>query len=685
MRKSLELSFRPYPLSGMARYSPGCLPSTIEEKPWTGCDGRGKVIPLAEVIPAPLGGPGASVSTGSTARPTSSTLEPSPGPAEASTAAPVTTASPTATLATVVIDLWMFMGCPLPCCQWLRRPSCRPRPAGVSLDGPTGRAQEIAVPMRSGGAPAQPGPEGLSPGRGAGHAVGMRARVVAAGAVTGSAVSLAVVIWVITRPDFARPDGGVGGPTPGWLGIIAPIAWTATGVTLLWLRPGNRVGVLILFVAVCQALAQGAAAYGTYGVGAADRHWAGAPWVAELATPLWIPGLLPMVTLLLAIYPDGRLPGRSWRLPAIVTVVGIAMLAVSMLGGYHHVVVGTNQPLRIHAPTPLLVLYVALMTAALCGGTIALWVMSIVRQSRSRPPERQQLTWLLCAIVASFALFLAPAWPGGSATSAIIPIAIAVGVLRYHLLGIEVVLRRGLVYATLTATVIAVYLLMTAVAGSRLTRGVPGVVAAALVAVGFTPVRERLQRGVDRLVYGDRRDPMRAVTRFGDSVAAAGEPEDLLPTVLMNVVNAVHARGAAVLSPDGRVVAGQGCSGDGVTLPLRVSGRNVGTLRVATRQPGEPYTDGDLRLLAALVPQVAVVVRALELAEALEAERDRVVTATRTERDRLRRDLHDGLGPSVSGVGLGLQALESAIDAGDESVAAELLERVRLEAGTAVA
>ena len=100
--------------------------------------------------------------------------------------------------------------------------------------------------------------------------------------------------------------------------------------------------------------------------------------------------------------------------------------------------------------------------------------------------------------------------------------------------------------------------------------------------------------------------------------------------------------------------------------------------------PGEPYTEGDRRLLAALAPQVAAVVRALELAEALEAERDRVVAATRQERDRLRRDLHNGLGPSLSGVGLGLQALQDAQAAGDAAAAEQLLARIREEVATAV-
>jgi signal transduction histidine kinase len=107
-------------------------------------------------------------------------------------------------------------------------------------------------------------------------------------------------------------------------------------------------------------------------------------------------------------------------------------------------------------------------------------------------------------------------------------------------------------------------------------------------------------------------------------------------------------------------------------------------LRIAPRTPGEPYGDGDRRLLAALASQVAVVVRALELAEALEAERDRVVAATRQERDRLRRDLHDGLGPQLSGVGLGLQALQDAQAVGDATAAEQLLGRIREEVATAV-
>ena len=512
----------------------------------------------------------------------------------------------------------------------------------------------------------------------------MWARVVTVAAVVVSAVSLGVVAWVLTRPDFVRP-AGVGGQAPRWADLIAPIAWTVTGAALLSLRPRNKVGVLVLVVGVCQAVAQGASAYGMYGVGIADPQWPAARWVALFGSPLWIPGLLPLVSVLPAIYPEGRLPGRRWRLPVAAAVVGITLLTLSMIGGYHDVAPGP-PPVELKLPAPFEAVFTGVMAVSFLGGTGAIWVMSLARLVRSRSPERQQLAWLLCAVIPFFVLgFFDPWQPASAVLFFAIPVAIAVGVLRYHLLGIEVVLRRGLVYAVLTATVVGVYLLVTAIAGSRLHGGpLPGVAAAGLVAVGLTPLRERVQRRVDRLVYGDRRDPMRAVTRVGDSVAAAGEPADLLPTVLMTVMNAVHAPGAAVLSPDGRLVATHGSQAEGAALPLRVSGRDMGTLRVAARSPGEPYTDSDRRLLAALAPQVAVVVRALDLAEALESERDRVLAATRAERDRLRRDLHDGLGPSLSGVSLGLQALDIALTVGDEPTAAELLSRVRAEAGTAV-
>jgi len=493
-----------------------------------------------------------------------------------------------------------------------------------------------------------------------------------------------VAAWVRTLPGVP-PQLLTGYGTDLPAGLLA-VAWTVTGAVLVALRPRNVLGWLLLGVGVCQGLQQGLAAYGGYGVAVAG--WPLARWAAWVASGLWLPGLLPLASLLLALYPNGRLPSRWWRWPFVAAAVGIALLTLATMlapQAYAGAAPGPS-PLAVPALVPV---GMAVGGALFIGGTMVIWGASVVRLLRARPPERQQLAWLVLVVVPLLLVaYLTPSMPGFLALGFGIPVAIAVGVLRYRLLGIETVLRRGLVYGLLTATVVAVYLVVTAVAGTQLGRGpLPGVVAAALVAVGLTPLRERLQTGVDRLVYGDRRDPMRAVTRLGDRVAAAGE-SDLLPAVLATVTGAVRAPGASVVATDGAVLAICGSRPVGGTaaevVPLRVGGRELGRLQVAARSPAEPYTDGDRRLLAALAPQVAVVVRALELAEALEAERDRVVTVTGQERQRLRRDLHDGLGPSLSGVSLGLQALQDARAAGDQATADLLLARIRDEVTTAV-
>jgi hypothetical protein len=331
----------------------------------------------------------------------------------------------------------------------------------------------------------------------------MRTRVLAVLAVGVAVAAVAVAAWVRTLPGVpAQLVTGYGTDLPA--GLLA-VAWTATGAVLVALRPRNALGWLV-GVGVCQGVQQGLAAYGGYGVAVAG--WPLARWAAWLAAGLWLPGLLPLASLLPALYPDGRLPAHWWRWPFAAAGLGIALLTVTTVlapRAYADVAPGP-APLRAPALVPV---GLAVGGALVVGGTIMIWVASVVRLLRARPPARQQLAWLLLVVVPFLLVaFLTASMPGFLALGFLIPVAIAVGVLRYRLLGIEVVLRRGLVYGALTAAVVAVYLVVSTVAGARLDRGpLPGVVAAALVAVGLTPLRDRLQVAVDRLVYGDRRDP----------------------------------------------------------------------------------------------------------------------------------------------------------------------------------
>jgi signal transduction histidine kinase len=527
-------------------------------------------------------------------------------------------------------------------------------------------------------------------------------------------------VWTLPGPNGLPPlslaQDSAGVLSWGGLGV----AWAVTGAVLVTVRPRNALGWLLLVIGLSQAWHVGLVTYAIHGLTVADNPWPGALWAGYIGAALFVVGVLATPTLLLALYPQGRLPGKWWRWPvgvAAVAVVHIAVQGLFLVVGsprvgqvvvvvpdflqgipsrllppaqhslqpvwttderlprWAEVIRDDYLPIAGQAWVPLFVL-----------SMLVIWVGTVIRLLRTRPPQRQQLACLVCIVMP----FLVASWLAPSVARPLtllmlllVPVSVAIGVLRYRLLNIETVLRRGLVYGTLTVLVFGVYLTVTALAGKILESDpLPGVVAAALVAVGLAPARDRLQRGADRLVYGERRDPLRAINRLAQRVAATGEQE-LLQAALASVADAVRAPGVAVAYPDGRIVGSVGVSAAGTVVPLEFGGRHVGELRVAAPGPGQRYTDAGLRLLAVLAPQIAVIVRAHELTEALEAERDRVLAATTTERDRLRRDLHDGLGPSLSGVGLGLQALTDALH-GADTAAVALVDRIRAEVAIAV-
>jgi hypothetical protein len=179
----------------------------------------------------------------------------------------------------------------------------------------------------------------------------MRARVVAVVAVVVAVAAAAVAAWVRTLPGVpAQLLTGYGTDLPA--GLLA-VAWTATGAALLALRPRNSLGWLLVGVGVCQALQQGLAAYGGYGVAVAG--WPLARWAAWLASGLWLAGLLPLASLLLALYPNGRLPARWWRWPFASAASGIALLTMATLlapRAYADVAPGP-APLRAPALVPV--------------------------------------------------------------------------------------------------------------------------------------------------------------------------------------------------------------------------------------------------------------------------------------------------------------------------------------------
>jgi signal transduction histidine kinase len=457
---------------------------------------------------------------------------------------------------------------------------------------------------------------------------------------------------------------------------------TGTGMVVALARPHNSIGWLLLGV--------GAATAGTlmgeaYGLSALDASWDFARPALWIASWAWFPALVVPASLLLTRYPSGTPPTRRWRQLDRALAVGLGGMTVCLmfsLDGVEDFRDGLTNPFAVP-----LVSAAGLVVGApllLIGIPVCL-VGTLVRWTRARPPERQQLLWLVVPATASIALNFSPVevheWVR-LLSFTLVPVGVAIGILRYRLLDIEVIVRRGLVYGALTGLVMLVFALMTAVTRSG-SEGAGTLAAAVIIATGLIPVRDRLQRRVDRLVYGDRREPLRALERLGREVE--GAPLDtLVPTMLATVCESLRVPGCTVRTPDGVQTASYGASGsEDVSMPLTVGGLTIGRLALARSDRGETLTREQVRLLQVLAPLVAIVVRAAELAGELETAHERAVVARREERRRLRHDLHDALGPSLSGVALGLDAAQAQL--GDRSPSTtELLSRLRAEVRGAV-
>lgn len=313
--------------------------------------------------------------------------------------------------------------------------------------------------------------------------------------------------------------------------------------------------------------------------------------------------------------------------------------------------------------------------------------MSRSRRSSSggagRGVARDQLRWLLVGVLGTVAVgaagFVAPPW----ATEVLpalavlpLPAACLVALLRHRLWDVDLVLSRSLSYGLLSATVVGGYVIAVALLGGALggTANAP-VLATAVVALLVLPLHTRLQRLVNRLVHGDAEDPYTALARLGDrleaSTGAAEVADRVLPDLVTRVAQVLRVPYVAVDLADGSRTAAGVRPDEVVTTPLLYGGVAVGSLVVG----GAVLTRGERRRLDHLARQAAVAVHSVLLARGAQQARIATATAREEERRRLRRDLHDGLGPALAAVALQAETARDLV-VSDPAAAVTLLDRL---------
>jgi signal transduction histidine kinase len=272
----------------------------------------------------------------------------------------------------------------------------------------------------------------------------------------------------------------------------------------------------------------------------------------------------------------------------------------------------------------------------------------------------------------------------------VIPLSIAVAILRYRLFDIDTLINRTLVYGALSACVVGLYALIVGGASALFQARANlliSLLATGVVAVLFQPLRERLQRWVNRLLYGEREEPYAVLSTLGRRLEGALSPDETLPAVVETVAQALKLPYAAISLRDGEeevIAASYGVrAGEPLPLDLTYQGETIGQLLLCQRAPSEGWSVKERRLLDDLARQAGVAAHAVELHTELRRARERLVIAREEERRRLRRDLHDGLGPQLASQTLTLSAASKLLRT-DPAAAEELLSEALSHAQTAV-
>jgi signal transduction histidine kinase len=278
-----------------------------------------------------------------------------------------------------------------------------------------------------------------------------------------------------------------------------------------------------------------------------------------------------------------------------------------------------------------------------------------------------------------------------------IPVTLGISMFRKRLWDIDPIVNRTLVYAGLSVIIIALYSLTVwylAVIFQTGQNMVFSLLAAAVVAIVFAPLKERLQRIVNRLIYGEQNDPFSVLLKLGNRLKESSSPEAVLDTVVRTVRDSLRLPYAGIdLLQNGektRVAAAGAETPDLLSIPLVASGHEIGSLLVCARSPGENFNDADRKLLGILARQAGTVVQGVKQAMEiqlllgdLQQTREQLIFAREEERRSMRRNLHDDIAPRLAAMRLTASLVVDWIRK-DPRKAIDIMEKYKQDIGDTV-
>lgn len=447
---------------------------------------------------------------------------------------------------------------------------------------------------------------------------------------------LAVVVVLLVGSGFtAMPAGDLVEVLDSLAALVAGLTLAITGAVLISRLPSHRIGWLLLIGGLLFTYANTGAVLAT---ALQTRGFAFASWVFWLAGLCWVPAIVCVAVLIPLLFPTGNLPSRRWRLVVVVALVSIALSTINSaitVYGPGGAPAGISNPVGV---TGSLADAIGLVSGlSNLAGVVVLPLVAaslVVRYRRAAGIERAQLRWfagVVAIIGPAFALGIALGQPttepaitiGGLAFLgvfvgfALLPVAIGIAVLRYHLYDIDVIVRRTAVYVPLTAILAGLYAASIALLQRLFVAATGGpsdgavILSTLILASTFTPIRSWLQGIVDRR-FGAAGDAQHLLEKFVSDIATAPwafDPARTMRAFLAICVGAVGAAGGVAY-----VGAGEGERGAGrigafdvglLTIPIEAAGRRVGRLELAGRPDRRPYTDRDVALLHRTAAELA--------------------------------------------------------------------------------